>query len=114
MVSADNLCRNSSGSQWRDRRVQYLRAGTASYASVLLFVVIALVMIAAVVALNEGQRRLPVQYAKRVVGRKVYGGQSTFLPLKVNTAELFRLFCYVHHDVSGTIASWFQNSAVSN
>ena len=43
-----------------------------------------MIIIAAIVAVNEGQRRLPIQYAKRVVGRRVYGGQSSFLPLKVN------------------------------
>ena len=48
--------------------------------------VIAVLVIAAVVYVTQGQRRIPVQYAKRVVGRKVYGGQSTYLPLKVNMA----------------------------
>ena len=47
---------------------------------------IALAMIAVVVAVTQGQRRIPIQYAKRVVGRKMYGGHSTFLPLKVNQA----------------------------
>jgi preprotein translocase subunit SecY len=41
-------------------------------------------VIAAVVALTQAQRRIPVQYAKRVIGRKVYGGQSTYMPLRVN------------------------------
>lgn len=94
---------------------EYLQAGTASYFSVLLFIVIALVMIAAVVGLNEGQRRLPVQYAKRVVGRKVYGGQSTFLPLKVNTAGVIPIiFAMSIMMFPGTIGSWFQNSGFSN
>mgnify|MGYP001101767660 FL=1 len=48
--------------------------------------VIALLVIAAIVYIQEGQRRIPVQYAKRVVGRRVYGGQSTYLPLRVNMA----------------------------
>jgi preprotein translocase subunit SecY len=46
---------------------------------VMLFLVIA-----AVIAMTQGQRKIPVQYAKRVVGRKVYGGQSTYMPLRVN------------------------------
>ncbi|MDR1621298.1 MAG: preprotein translocase subunit SecY [Synergistaceae bacterium] len=54
----------------------------------ILVILIALILMVAVVAgcivLQEGQRRLPVQYAKRVVGNKIYGGQSTFIPLKVN------------------------------
>lgn len=47
---------------------------------------IALAMIVFVVAISQGIRKIPVQYAKRVVGRKMYGGHSTFLPLKVNQA----------------------------
>jgi len=47
---------------------------------------IALGVVGAVVFIQEGQRRIPVQYAKRVVGRKVYGGANTYLPLRVNTA----------------------------
>jgi len=56
---------------------------------ILLMLVILVVMVAVVafiIYVERGQRRIPVQYAKRVVGRKVYGGQSTHLPLKVNTA----------------------------
>ena len=48
--------------------------------------VIAVLVIAGVIFVTQGQRRIPVQYAKRVVGRKVYGGQSTYLPLRVNMA----------------------------
>jgi preprotein translocase subunit SecY len=56
-----------------------------------LFVFLALVLMmvlvtAAVVVMQEGQRKIPVQYAKRVVGRRVYGGQSTHIPLRINTA----------------------------
>jgi preprotein translocase subunit SecY len=53
----------------------------------MLFVVVLMVAVVAVIIFFEtGQRRLPVQYAKRIVGRRVYGGQSTHLPLKLNTA----------------------------
>jgi preprotein translocase subunit SecY len=48
--------------------------------------VLALLIIGAVVFVEQGQRRLPVQYAKRMIGRKMYGGTSTYLPLKVNQA----------------------------
>lgn len=56
--------------------------------SVFLLIVIAtfLVMIVAVVFMEQGQRRVPVQYAKRIVGRKMYGGASTYIPLKLNSA----------------------------
>jgi preprotein translocase subunit SecY len=54
--------------------------------AVLFALVMMVLVIAGCVLLQEGQRRLPVQYAKRMVGNKVYGGQSTFIPLKVNTS----------------------------
>lgn len=66
--------------------VQYLEVGTITPLQALLFAAIALAMIVVVIEVNEGQRRIPVQYAKRVIGRKMYGGYSTFLPLKVNQA----------------------------
>ena len=65
---------------------QYIQNGTINMFQAFLFAVIALAMIAVVVAVTHGQRRIPIQYAKRVVGRKMYGGHSTFLPLKVNQA----------------------------
>ena len=65
---------------------QYIQNGTINMFQAFLFAVIALAMIAVVVAVTQGQRRIPIQYAKRVVGRKLYGGHSTFLPLKVNQA----------------------------
>ncbi len=65
------------------------RLATAGELGVLVILLIAVLMIAvvgAIVFVEGGQRRIPVQYAKRVVGRKMYGGQTTHLPLKVNTA----------------------------
>lgn len=61
-----------------------VREGYLSLISVILFVLFALVVVAIVVALNEGERRVPVQYAKRVVGRRQYGGQATHIPIKVS------------------------------
>jgi len=63
-----------------------LRSGRISVLNVLILVVIGLLVIAAVVAIQEGQRKVPVQYAKRVVGRRMYGGQSTVIPMRVNAA----------------------------
>ena len=65
---------------------QQLSAGTINVGSIIILIVLGLLIIAGVVAVNEGQRRISVQYAKRVTGRKVYGGQSTQIPLKVNQA----------------------------
>jgi preprotein translocase subunit SecY len=65
---------------------KYLQAGTINFFNVALFAIIAVVMVVLVIAIQQGQRRIPVQYAKRVVGRKMYGGHSTHIPLKVNQA----------------------------
>lgn len=63
-----------------------LRQGTLSIVSLIVFLLFSVVIIAGVVAITEGTRKIPVQYAKRVVGRKMYGGQSSHIPLKVNQA----------------------------
>jgi len=65
---------------------KYLQAGTINLFNVAVFAIIAVVMVVLVIAIQQGQRRIPVQYAKRVVGRKMYGGHSTHIPLKVNQA----------------------------
>ena len=65
---------------------QYLTAGTINLFNLLLFFIIGVGMIVLVISISQGQRRIPVQYAKRVVGRKTYGGHSTHIPLKVNQA----------------------------
>ncbi len=54
--------------------------------TIVLFVAFAVVVIVGIILIQQGQRRIPVQYAKRVVGRKMYGGQSTHIPLRVNQA----------------------------
>ena len=61
-----------------------VRVSQLSLLVLLLGLVLMVVVVAGCIMLQEGQRRLPVQYAKRVVGNKVYGGQSTFIPLRVN------------------------------
>jgi preprotein translocase subunit SecY len=62
-----------------------LRAGSMSPLTVILLGALMVAVIGFIVFVERGQRRIPVSYAKRVVGRKVYGGQSTHLPLRVNT-----------------------------
>jgi preprotein translocase subunit SecY len=62
-----------------------VRLGSMSIITLLLFVIFAVVVVAAIVLMERAQRRIPVQYAKRVVGRRMYGGQSTYLPLRLNT-----------------------------
>jgi len=62
------------------------RVGELSLLFLILLGVTMLAVITAIVFLESGRRKIPVQYAKRVVGRRVYGGQSTHIPLKINTA----------------------------
>ncbi|MBI4848113.1 MAG: preprotein translocase subunit SecY [Nitrospirae bacterium] len=66
--------------------IELIRAGELHILLMLLVVVMMIAVIGIIVYVERGQRKIPVQYAKRVVGRKVYGGQSTHLPLKVNAA----------------------------
>jgi preprotein translocase subunit SecY len=66
--------------------VRLTQAGQISIFLVLFLVVMMVAVVAGIILMERGQRKVPVQYAKRVVGRKVYGGQSTHLPLKINTA----------------------------
>ena len=63
-----------------------LRDGQVSVISVIIFLIFALAVIVGVIEVQQGTRKIPVQYAKRVVGRKMYGGQNTHIPMKVNQA----------------------------
>ena len=66
--------------------VRLIQAGELSIFFVIFLVAMMIAVIGAIIYIERGQRKIPVQYAKRVVGRKVYGGQATHLPLKVNTS----------------------------
>ncbi len=66
--------------------VEYIRVGTINIFNLAVLAVVGAFIIAGVIWVQEGARKIPVQYAKRVVGRKVYGGQSTHIPMKVNQA----------------------------
>ena len=65
---------------------QHYSNGSGNIISLLILIVLALAVVVLVIAMQQGTRKIPVQYAKRVVGRKMYGGQSTHIPLKVNQA----------------------------
>jgi len=67
---------------------QFVREGEMGALVALLVLVLAVILVGAIIFVERGQRRIPVQYAKRVVGRKMYGGMSSHLPLKVNTANV--------------------------
>jgi preprotein translocase subunit SecY len=91
--------------------VQQLQAGNRA---ILMEVFLWALMIAVtgfVVLLTQGTRKIPVQYAKRVVGRKIYGGQSTHIPLRVNMAGVMAIiFAQSIMFVPQTIATFFPNS----
>ncbi|MFQ5596626.1 MAG: preprotein translocase subunit SecY [Nitrospiria bacterium] len=66
--------------------IQLFQNGQIGFIFVMVLVLMMIGVILAIVFLESGRRKIPVQYAKRVVGRKIYGGQSTHIPLKINTA----------------------------
>ena len=68
--------------------MQAVGEGGVSLFGLLLFVVLTVAIVAFIVIVTQGERKIPVQYAKRVVGRKMYGGQSTHLPLRVNQVSV--------------------------
>ncbi len=65
---------------------QMVRLGEMSIFTMAILVIMMVAVVAVICFVEQGQRRLPVQYAKRVVGRRMYGGQTTHLPLKINTS----------------------------
>ena len=69
---------------WTDEAIQALQASTMHPLVALLLVVGMLALVVFIVFVSNAERKIPVQYAKRVVGRKMYGGQSTHIPIKVN------------------------------
>ncbi|CAA7600161.1 Protein translocase subunit SecY [Acididesulfobacillus acetoxydans] len=85
--------------------------GEVSIFSIVGLVIIAALVIAGVIYIQEGQRKINVQYAKRVVGRRVYGGQSSHIPLKVNQAGVIPIIFGISLlAFPQTIATWVPNS----
>jgi len=88
---------------------QMIQRGELSLLAALLLLAAMFLVVGAIVFVERGQRRIPVQYAKRVVGRRVYGGQTTHLPLRVNTAGVIPvIFASSIIDFPQTIAAFFQ------
>jgi preprotein translocase subunit SecY len=82
--------------------------GAETIFGLMIFLLIGLLTIVGIVLIQEGQRRIPVQYAKRVRGNRVYGGQSSYIPLKVNMAGMIPLiFAQSIIIFPGIVASWF-------
>jgi preprotein translocase subunit SecY len=91
-----------------------LRSDTISAFTVLILIVLMVAVVAAIVLVERAQRRIPIQYARRVVGRRVYGGSSTYLPLRVNTAGVIPvIFASSMLAIPQTIGTmgWAQNIA---
>ncbi len=88
-----------------------VRIGSLSTIGLVVLVVMMIGIVAAVVLMQQAQRRIPVQYAKRVVGRRVYGGQSTHIPLRLNTAGVIPvIFAQSLIMFPGTLAGFFQGN----
>jgi len=91
-----------------------VRQGTLSPLAIIVLFGFMLVVVAFIVYMERAQRRIPVQYAKRVMGRKVYGGQSTYLPLRVNTGGVIPvIFASSVVMVPTTLGQFFQNSKLA-
>jgi len=89
--------------------LQRIQRGDLSLLAAMLLLGLMVLVIMAIVFVERGQRRITVQYAKRVVGRRMYGGQSTHLPLRVNTAGVIPvIFASSIIAFPQTIASFFQ------
>ncbi len=91
--------------------VQALRTKQMSYLGGLVMLAMMVLVIAGIIYMTQGQRRIPVQYPKRVVGRRVYGGQNTHIPLRVNTAGVIPIiFAQSIVMFPATISSMFQGN----
>ncbi len=90
---------------------QLISSGTRSFISEIVIVALMVGIIAAIVYVTEGTRKIPVQYAKRVVGRKVYGGVTQYIPIRVNTAGVMPIiFAQSIMFVPQTVLTFFPNN----
>ena len=91
------------------------QVGQLSFLLLVALLFVMLGVVAAIVFLESGRRKIPVQYAKRVIGRRVYGGQSTHIPLKINTAGVIPpIFASSIIAFPATIAGFFENPMVKS
>ena len=99
---------------WSRQAVVGLVAGTVGIIAVLVVILAFLVMIVAITYVDMGERRIPVQYAKRMVGRKMYGGQSTHIPMKLNSTGVMPLiFGFAILQFPATIFAFFPTSGIN-
>jgi preprotein translocase subunit SecY len=92
--------------------IYQFQAGAVNILEILVFLIFAFFIIVGVIAIQQGERKIPVQYAKRVVGRKMYGGQSTHIPMKVLMAGVMPvIFASTLLAIPQTLAFFFPNMA---
>ncbi|MCD4819516.1 MAG: preprotein translocase subunit SecY [Candidatus Cloacimonetes bacterium] len=92
---------------------QMVKTGAMGLPIAFLVIIVMVAVTYFVVLVTEGVRKIPVQYAKRVIGRKIYGGQSTYIPLKVNTAGVIPIiFAQSILMFPTTIATFFKDSPI--
>src|SRR5215469_15986921 len=90
------------------------QAGGLNWFGLGIFVLIAIISLISIVFMYQGQRRVPVQYAKRVVGRKVYGGRSTYIPLRLNNAGVISIiFAISILLLPQQISGWWNQSTIA-
>ena len=99
---------------WSRSAVLGMIEGTVGIIAVLVVVLAFLVMIVAITYVDMGERRIPVQYAKRMVGRKMYGGQSTHIPMKINSTGVMPLiFGFAILQFPATVFAFFPTSGIN-
>ena len=97
-------------SRWQEG----LHYNTTSVLAIVIMAVLIVLIVIAVVMISEGERKIPVQYAKRVVGRKMYGGQSTHIPVKVNMGGVMPIiFASAVLAIPSTVSLFFGNGGES-
>lgn len=99
---------------WGRQAAVGMVAGTVHPIAVIVIVLALLAMIVAITFVDMGERRIPIQYAKRVVGRKMYGGQSTYIPMKINSTGVMPLiFGFAILQFPATIFAFFPTSGIN-
>ena len=99
---------------WGRQAIVGVAAGTVGILPVLVVVIAFVAMIVVITYVDMGERRIPVQYAKRMVGRKMYGGQSTHIPMKINSTGVMPLiFGFAILQFPATVFAFFPTSGVN-
>ncbi|MCD6097812.1 preprotein translocase subunit SecY [bacterium] len=97
------------------QEIELIRTGGRGLVEELLIIAVFILFTAAAVLLTQGTRRIPVQYAKRVVGRRIYGGQTSYLPLRINAAGVIPIiFAQAIMFLPQTVLSFFPEAALAS